>query len=141
MSACVTTVPVRLYPTPDQGALLHAHCQEYIGTVNVLVQALDSDVLPAGGKDASTKDFTAALPSAVKNQALRDARSVWKRSFALGVIPVLRKPTCQWNNQNWRIESSPEGTTLLVPVYPERTSRTDRSALSRQRHCAAGFAR
>ena len=61
-------------------------------------------MLPDGGQGASTKDFTAALPSAVKNQALRDARSVWKRSFELGRIPVLRKPICQWNNQNWRIE-------------------------------------
>ena len=95
-----TTVPVRLYPTPDQAATLRAHCQEYIGTVNVLVAALDSDVLPDGGTGASTKDVTAALPSAVKNQVLRDARSVWKRSLALGVLPVLRKPICQWNNQN-----------------------------------------
>jgi putative transposase len=108
-----TTVPIRLYPTLDQAAILRAHCQEYIGTINVLVQALDSDVLPDGGLDASTKDFTAVLPSAVKNQALRDARSVWKRSFELGVIPILRKPICQWNNQNWRIE----GDTLIIPVY------------------------
>ena len=112
MSECKTTVPVRLYPTPDQATLLRAHCQEYISTVNVLVQALDSDVLPDGGQDASTRDFTAALPSAVKNQALRDARSVWKRSFELGIIPVLCKPICQWNNQNWRIEDE----ILLVPV-------------------------
>lgn len=112
MSELKTTVPVRLYPTPEQAAILRAHCREYIGTINVLVHALDSDVLPDGGKDASTKDFSAALPSAVKNQALRDARSVWKRSFALGVIPVLRKPVCQWNNQNWRIE----GDALLIPV-------------------------
>lgn len=104
-----TTVPVRLYPTPAQAALLRAHCQEYISTINVLVQALDSDMLPEG---ASTKDFTAALPSAVKNQALRDARSVWQRSFELGVIPVLRKPLCQWNNQNWRMD----GGRLLIPV-------------------------
>jgi putative transposase len=109
VSELTTTVPVRLYPTSDQGALLHAHCQEYIRTVNVLVHPLDSDVLP---QDASTKDFTAVLPSAVKNQVLRDARSVWKRSFELGVIPVLRKPICQWNNQNWRIE----GDTLFIPV-------------------------
>lgn len=60
-----TTVPVRLYPTPDQAAILRAHGQEYINTSNVLVQALDSDVLPAGGQGTSTKDFTAALPSAV----------------------------------------------------------------------------
>jgi IS605 OrfB family transposase len=110
-----TTVPIRLYPTPKQAALLRAHCQEYISTVNVLVAALDSDALPDGGKGVSTKDFTAALPSAVKNQTLRDARSVWRRSFALGVLPVLRKPICQWNNQNWRIE----GDRLVVPMYQD----------------------
>jgi IS605 OrfB family transposase len=81
-------------------------------SVNVLAQALDADVLPDGGKSASTADFTAALPSAVKNQALRDARSVWHRSFRLGVLPVLRRPICQWNNQNWRIE----GDALILPV-------------------------
>jgi IS605 OrfB family transposase len=117
MSECKTTVPVRLYPTPEQGALLRAHCQEYLSAINVLVQAVDSDVLPNGGKDASTKDFTAALPSAVKNQALRDARSIWNRSCQLGVMPVLRKPICQWNNQNWRIERGIEGDVLLIPVY------------------------
>lgn len=116
MSELKTTVPVRLYPTPDQAAILRAHCQEYISTVNstvnVLVAALDSGVLPEDGEGASTKDFTAALPSAVKNQVLRAARSVWRRSFELGIIPVLRKPICQWNNQNWRIE----GERLLIPV-------------------------
>lgn len=108
-----TTIQVRLYPTPEHATLLRAHCQEYISTINVLTQALDCGVLPDDGKGASTKDFTAPLPSAVKNQALRDAHSVWKRAFELGRIPVLRKPICQWNNQNWRIE----GTTLLFPVY------------------------
>jgi IS605 OrfB family transposase len=61
---------------------------------------MDSDVIP--GK-VSTKDFTAQLPSAVKNQALRDAQSVFKRSLELGCIPVLKKPICQWNNQNWQM--------------------------------------
>ena len=103
MSECKTTVPVRLYPTPDQATLLRAHCKEYISTVNVLVQALDSDVLPDGGQDASTRDFTAALPSAVKNQALRDARSVWKRSFELGIIPVLCKPGSPPRNRGGRL--------------------------------------
>jgi IS605 OrfB family transposase len=113
------TVPVRLYPTPEQAILLRAHCQEYISTINVLTQALDYGALPDDGKGTSTKDVTAALPSAVKNQALRDARSVWKRSFALGRIPVLRKPICQWNNQNWRIETQAKGETLLLPVYQD----------------------
>jgi putative transposase len=114
VSELKTTVQVRLSPTPEQAALLRAHCQEYISTVNVLVAALDTDVLPDGGKGTSTKDFTATLPSAVKNQVLRDARSVWKRSLALGVLPGLRKPSCQWNKQHWRME----GDQLRVPVCP-----------------------
>jgi putative transposase len=85
----------------------------------VLAQALDSGVLPDDGKGASTKDFSAALPSAVKNQALRDAHSVCKRAFERGCIPVLRKPICQWNNQHWRIE----GTALLLPVYQDSQVR------------------
>jgi putative transposase len=61
---------------------------------------------------ASTKDFSARLSSAVKNQALRDAHSVFKRSFELGCIPILKKPICQWNNQNWRIENG----MLILPL-------------------------
>jgi IS605 OrfB family transposase len=48
----------------------------------------------------------------VKNQALRDARSIFKRSLELCVIPVLKKPICQWNNQNWHLTSD----TLTIPV-------------------------
>src|SRR5262249_38156432 len=106
-------------PTPEQAILLRAHTQEYISAINVLTHALDAGVLPDDGQGASTKDFTAALPSAVKNQALRDARSVWTRAFELGRLPVLRKPLCQWNNQNWRSESRTDGETLLLPLYQD----------------------
>ncbi len=105
-----TTVQVRLHPTPEQGHLLMAHCQEYISTVNVLVAAYDADMLP--GK-VSTKDFQSALPSAVKNQALRDAQSVFRRSLELGCLPVLKKPICQWNNQNWQMTDC----LLTLPMY------------------------
>src|SRR5258706_9114546 len=104
-----TTRQVRLYPTPEHSCLLMGHCQEYITTVNVLVAAFDSGVLE---RKVSTKDFTARLPSAVKNQALRDAQSVLKRSLELGCLPILKKPICQWNNQNWRIEDG----RLILPV-------------------------
>ena len=111
-----TTLLARLSPTPEQAALLRAHCQEYIATLNALARAIDAEVLP---EQASTKDFTAALLSAVKNQALRDARSVWKRAVARGRLPRLRKPICQWNNQNWRRE----GDHLLLPVCQDGTVR------------------
>ncbi len=87
------------------------HCQEYISTVNVLISALDADLIPPDDT-FSTKDFVATLPSCVKNQALRDARSVFKRSLELDILPVLKKPICQWNNQNWHLEAS----TLTLPV-------------------------
>ena len=88
-----------------------AHCQEYISTVNVLSHALDADLIPHDDT-FSTKDFVAHLPSCVKNQALRDARSVFKRSLELEVLPVLKKPICQWNNQNWGLEQG----ILTLPV-------------------------
>ena len=106
------TLQVRLYPTPEQSRLLMEHCQEYISTVNVLSNALDADLI-APGDPFSTKDFVAALPSCVKNQALRDARSVFKRSLELDTLPVLKKPICQWNNQNWRLEQG----VLTLPVF------------------------
>jgi putative transposase len=105
------TYQLRLCPTLEQGRLLMAHCQEYISTVNVLAAALDADVIPHDDT-FSTKDFIAQLPSCVKNQVVRDARSVFKRSLELDKLPVLKKPICQWNNQNWQINAG----KLTVPV-------------------------
>lgn len=105
-----TTVPIRLYPMPEQARLLMAHCQEYISTVNALVQAQEFEILP---DKASTKDFMATLPSAVKNQALRDGQSVYKKSFELETIPILKKPICQWNNQNWQMTDR----VLTLPMW------------------------
>lgn len=82
---------------------------EYISTVNALAAALDAGILPV---KASAKDFLAVLPSAVKNQALRDAHAVFKRSFELGRLPSLKKPIVQWNNQNWQMSA----TTLTLPM-------------------------
>ncbi len=112
-----TTRQIRLYPTSYQSCVLMSHCQTYISTVNVLASAFESGVLE--GK-VSTKDFTAALPSAVKNQALRDAQSVFKRALKLDRLPVLKKPICQWNNQNWSIE---QGMLILPACIAGKTQQ------------------
>lgn len=104
------TLQIRLYPTYEQVQLLKAHCREYIDCVNVLVAAYDADMVP---ESLSTKDFTAPLPSAVKNQVIRDAQSVFRRSLELGRLPVLKKPFAQWNNQNWKIEDA----MLVLPMW------------------------
>ena len=103
------TVQVRLYPTPEQATLLMDQAQEYIQTVNVLVQAWDAGMIEDG---FSTKDVTAALPSACKNQVLRDAKSVYTKACKIGRLPVLKKPLCQWNNQNWQMQSG----QIILPV-------------------------
>ncbi|GAC1358068.1 MAG: hypothetical protein NVS2B12_20690 [Ktedonobacteraceae bacterium] len=117
----ITTIQIRLYPTPEQSHLLMAHCQEYIATINVLIASIDADILP---ENASSKDFVSPLPSIVKCQALQDAYSVFKRSLELGVIPILKKPICVWNNQNWHLTD----TTLKIPVY--RNGKAERIAIA-----------
>jgi len=122
------TIQIRLYPTREQARMLREHCQEYIDCVNVIVQAHDADMLPKG---FSTKDFTAPLPSAVKNQVIRDAGSVSNRSFELGRISILKKPFAQWNNQNWKLEMSETRShkkggligTLIIPMWDGTRTR------------------
>ncbi|MFL5663057.1 MAG: RNA-guided endonuclease TnpB family protein [Ktedonobacteraceae bacterium] len=122
------TIQIRLYPTREQARMLREHCQEYIDCVNVIVQAHDADMLPKG---FSTKDFTAPLPSAVKNQVIRDAGSVYHRSFELGRISILKKPFAQWNNQNWKLEMSETRShkkggligTLIIPMWDGTRTR------------------
>jgi IS605 OrfB family transposase len=107
---------------------VRAHGREDLSTINVLAQALDCGVLPDEGKGASPKDCSAARPSAVTQQALRDAHSVWHRSCALGRLPVVRKPLCPWNHPNGRIE----GAVLLIPVSPDGQLRQLRIRCARR---------
>ncbi len=113
------TVKVRLYPTPEQAALLHTHGREHILTVNVLACALDAGMLD---DHASTASFTAPLPSAIKNQALREARSVYQKAQDLGRLPVLKKPHCDWNNQNWVMQDG----MLNLPVWTANSKHVDK---------------
>ncbi len=81
----------------------------YIKTVNEIV----SDMVEAEkALQLSSKDVDALMPSAVKNQAIRDAKSVYKKSKKQGTVPILRKPVCLWNNQNYTVKES----TLEFPV-------------------------
>ncbi len=59
------------------------------------------------------------MPSAVKNQAIRDAKSVYKKSKKLGTVPILRKPVCLWNNQNYTVKEN----TLEFPVLINSKSK------------------
>ncbi len=106
------TVKFRIVPNREQSGLLQALSMEYISTVNTVV----SNMVSAGSLlKLSSKDISSDMPSAVKNQAIRDAQSVYSKykkavkanSKKLAdkqreaTVPVLKKPVCVWNNQNY----------------------------------------
>jgi len=100
---------VKLLLKRQQAKQLETISKEYIDTVNTLVSRMASE-----GKvlKLSSKDVLANLPSAVRNQAIRDAKSVYRRSKVIKRVPVLKKPVCIWNNQNYSLE----GDIIEVPV-------------------------
>lgn len=98
----------------------------YIKAVNDIMQVAFTGT---NIKKYSSKDIKANLPSAVRAQVARDARSVlakYRKNCHKAVLhnrkhpekihtrnaPVLKKPVCFWNNQNFKIQ----GSTLRFPL-------------------------
>jgi len=124
------TVKIKLQPTKEQSKLLKAVMSEYIRLVNQIV----SDFVSANAHlKYSSKDVVANLPSAVKNQAIRDAKSVFtKYTKAVKTnaklkpeeqkdikVPTLKKPVAIWNNQNYSLK----GNILSFPVIIDGKSQ------------------
>jgi len=104
------TVQVKLKLTQEQTDLLKATTAEYIRLVN---QVVADYVSTDANLKYSSKTVVAALPSAVKNQAIQDAKSVfskYKKAVRSNTrlkpenqkeveVPLLKKPVSIWNNQ------------------------------------------
>lgn len=97
------TAKVKLLPTKEQANILQEMSKKYISTINSLVSEM---VAEKKSTKKSSKDISASLPSAVKNQAIKDAKSVFKKAkkSKYTTIPVLKKPVCIWNNQNYSFD-------------------------------------
>lgn len=124
------TVKIKLQPTSEQRQLLRETTKEYIRLVNQVV----SDFVSADAHlKYSSKDVVAILPSAVKNQAIRDAKSVftkYKKTVKANAklkseeqkeikVPILKKTLAIWNNQNYSIK----GDILSFPVIIDGKSQ------------------
>lgn len=111
------TVQAKILPNKEQSNSLNFATKEYIRLINQIV----SDYVTAE-KDLkyTSKTIRAELPSAVKNQAIQDAKSVFKK-YKKNVranarlrtedqkeikIPILKKPVAIWNNQNYTIKDN-----------------------------------
>lgn len=122
---------VKLHLTKYQLKLVQATMAEYISVVNSLV----SDAVK--GKSIAkitTANIEANLPSALTNQCIRDAKSIVKKHYknchkavlknrsllkkksnirvTVPNLPVLRKPCCYINNQNFKLNN----TNIEFPV-------------------------
>ena len=97
------TVRIKLLPTKEQEQYLINISEEYINTINNLV---DKMIKAKEILKLSSKDTQANMPSAVKNQAIRDAKSVYRKAKKLNKVPILKKPVCIWNNQNYQIKNN-----------------------------------
>lgn len=99
------TVKIKLLPTKEQASILSEMSETYISIINTLVSEM---VAAKKSTRKSSKDIPVSLPSAVKNQAINDTKSVFKKvkKNKYNVIPALKKPVCIWNNQNYSFNFS-----------------------------------
>lgn len=113
----------------------------YIQTVNELVSTAVSGT---SIKDYTTADIEAYLPSALKNQCIRDAKSVVRKHYRFchkavlknrgfakrgsdiwvtaPILPVLRKPCCYINNQNYKVKDNCIEFPVLINGKSKRIS-------------------
>lgn len=131
---------VKLYLTREQKSLITATMAEYISTVNSLVSDATNGISIS---KYTTADVKANLPSALTNQCIRDAKSIVKKYTkacrdadrknaqlakqgknikVIATIPVLRKPCCYINNQNYKVNGDYIEFPVLVNGKSKRLS-------------------
>ena len=132
----ILTTSLKLELSSTEESALRAEMEKYIACVNSLVSLHLSGV---SIQKFTSKDVIAKLPAAVKNQAIRDAKSVlqryakkqrkverrraWfaeqgktpKRPIHDVKVPVLRKPVLFVNNQNFKIDL--DAKTVSFPLF------------------------
>lgn len=132
---------LKVYPTEYQKTLITDTMTEYITVVNGLV----SDAVSGHSiAKTTTADVNANLPSALANQCIRDAKSIVKKHYkichkavlknrslanrgsAIRVkapnLPILRKPCCYVNNQNYKIKDDCIELPVMINGKSKRIS-------------------
>ena len=140
---------VKVYPTEYQKNIITQTMTEYIDIVNSLVfDAVNGHSIAK----TTTADVSANLPSALKNQCIRDAKSIVKKHYKYchkavlknrslvkrgstvrkkaPNLPILKKPCCYINNQNYRLKNNCiefpvmiNGKSKRISVFVKLTDR------------------
>ena len=149
---------VKLYMTKEQKTHIAATMTEYIKTVNHLVSvAINGTSI----SKYTTADVAADLPSAITNQCIRDAKSIVskynkavrkaarnqksakqdpKKKEKEVKVPVLKKPCCYINNQNFRLREDAMEFPVCINGKSKRIAvRTAMTERQKQRFANAKF--
>lgn len=116
---------LKLYMTREQKLLIVMAMNEYISTVNSLVSVATNGTSIS---KYTTVNVNASLPSALINQCIRDAKSIINKynkdcrkvstknkklakqksniMIKEPIVPVLKRPCCYINNQNFKIKDN-----------------------------------
>ena len=116
------TAKIKLVATNSQKKLLQSTLRTYIDTVN---NTADRMIASKETLRLSSKDIFATLPSAVKNQAIRDSKTVVSKYRKTKRRSILRNPMCTWNNQNYKIVDD----TISFPIMIKGKSKRIRIKL------------
>lgn len=114
----VITLQAKLNPTKEQIKLIDNGSLDYIKTINDLVSEM---VIDKKATKKTSANVSVDLNSAVKNQAIKDAKSVFKKvkKSKYKIIPVLKKTIIVWNNQNYSIN----GDSISMPFIIDGKSK------------------
>lgn len=128
---------IKLYMSKTEYQLVKDTMNTYIATVNSIVSDAVSGISIA---KLTTKDVNTNLPSALTNQCIRDAKSIVKKYNkarcdaehkntklakngkdikVIATLPVLKKPCCYINNQNFKVN----GVHIEFPVMVNGKSK------------------
>ena len=111
------TVKIKLHPDREESRLLRSTSREYISLVNDIVEyALGQGAMP---RLTSALVF-ADLPSALRAQAIQDARSIFRKCCKSHIHHILHKPVIIWNNQNYAVS---EGCIAMPFLVNGKTQR------------------
>lgn len=114
----VITLQAKLNPTKEQIKLIDDGSLDYINTINELVSEM---VIDKKATKKTSANVVVSLNSAVKNQAIKDAKSVFKKAkkSKYKIIPILKKPVIVWNNQNYTVN----GDSVSMPFMIDGKSK------------------
>lgn len=143
---------LKLYMTREQKLLIVMAMNEYISTVNSLVSVATNGTSIS---KYTTVNVNASLPSALTNQCIRDAKSIVNKynkdcrkvstknkklakqksniMIKEPTVPVLKRPCCYINNQNFKIKDNCIEFPVLINGISRRiairTSMTNKQKL------------